>query len=150
MGKLMKIITGLLGVAILGGCGTTMTPADSRSYPYTASPERAHRIRANYRLLQPGMTPDAVIALLGEPDERNHRYRDAAQFVAHRSNGETWVYLLARRRPYGGMVERGEQSVRVEFNAQYRLLRTEVVGLPQAGPRRGKSAGHTGLPGAAY
>ena len=136
-----------------GGCGTGNEPAvvDNIKYPYNAPTEKAYRITQNYQSLKVGMPQTDVQQLLGEPDEKNHLYNNADHFESRKSDGEVWLYLVQRLKPYGGSYERKEKSVRLEFDLNRKLTRIEPIGMSGAasGVIKNKK-GRTGIPGAAY
>ena len=146
----MSLFLSLIAIAILSGCNTSQLPADTRQYPYSAPPEKARRILNNYRLLKPGMDQESVLKLMGAPDEKNQLYANTQHFESRDTDGEAWEYLIFRRQAYGSMVERGEQSVRLEFDINKKLQRIEPVGLKGLSPALLKVKGRTGIPGAAY
>jgi len=152
MKRYFFILWGIGLLAWTSGCNSEMDSgsADPLQYPYHAPPEKADRITRCYRQLKNGMTQPEVVKLMGEPEEKNQLYKSAAEFEQRKASGEIWVYLLQRLQPYGGITERKEQAVRLEFDKQQKLQRIDTVGIIGIGAVKSSPKRKTGFPGAAY
>ncbi len=150
MRTIAMMILGALAIMLSGGCGTgDQLAGDPLKYPYNAPPEKAAKIIKNYRLLKEGMAQELVLQMMGTPDEKNNIYNDADHFESRTADGEVWVYLVQRLKPYGSSYDRKEKSVRLEFGLDKTLRRIEPMNMRGTDLPRDRQS-RTGIPGAAY
>jgi hypothetical protein len=103
----------------------------TRSFPYSASPARRERIKANYPQLRVGLHKAEVAIILGEPDCSE---RMATKSLRPRYLGSAWTYYLDKPDP--NMVnEKNDKTVDVFFDqvGEVHWIVSNVEGLAEIG-----------------
>lgn len=146
--------------ALLCGCANDsheIPQPDKLTYPFHASESRANQIRGAHPKLVIGMPLENVRELLGEPDEINMFYASHEHMESSSPDGQSWVYLIQRVKPYGGLLDRQEISLKLRFDNNQRLSNIESNGMGRQtssqSPSRRKPEGQRSkprFPGAAY
>jgi hypothetical protein len=95
------------------------------SYPYTASPERAAKIRAGAAELRRCMKPASIMELLGAPDVNRILYGKRGHDAP--PEGSYWVYYLAKKQFEDG---RDDARVVIFFDTMDRIRGAQIVGIP--------------------
>jgi hypothetical protein len=123
------------GLVAIGSCATTpfaraqglpVVPREIAAYPFTASPERAAAIRADYQRVHIGMSPAEAVSILGEPDEIRPLLRG---IKAGKPVGFSYWFVLRRITPTGSQNDKRESLVRVLFDLESRATRIDAWGL---------------------
>jgi outer membrane protein assembly factor BamE (lipoprotein component of BamABCDE complex) len=121
--KIIKYLTSLLlavSPSVNSTPGALFSLREISVYPFVASAERANTIKKQYKRVIPGMMPDTVIEILGEPDEVRVLY---APVVKHPKRiGYTYWYVIRRETLKGSVDERDEVLVRVSFDKNGRVF----------------------------
>lgn len=99
----------------------------SLRHPYVASQKRQNQIVGAYRQVRVGMSEKDVIALLGEPDEKNATYE--AKIINPRQIGLSYVYVVQRLKECGSVDAMQEEVVRIQFDDLGLVVRVIPVGL---------------------
>jgi outer membrane protein assembly factor BamE (lipoprotein component of BamABCDE complex) len=133
--KLLFGVCGLLGAVVLdNGCISDDDSYLKRNsaeieYPYLASPEKVSRLKDGVSKIVKGMPAEKVKELLGEPDEINKSYGSLSSLNERKASGYSYVYLIKRQKPQGGMLERKEKLYRIYFDKDNNLTRIEKIGV---------------------
>jgi hypothetical protein len=97
--------------------------------PYKASPERRNEIMSGFVKLVPGMPKAEAVKIMGEPDEVNKIYKSMSDMEKGYASGETYTYLLGRKRKLGFFIERQEKLVKLHFNLNGILTNIDKQGV---------------------
>jgi hypothetical protein len=98
---------------------TLFIDRENATYPFETSPERAETIRTEYKRVMLGMEPNAVMVILGEPDEIGPLYEPVKVHAKH--IGYTYWYVIKRATPNGSADDKQEALVRISFDINVRV-----------------------------
>lgn len=126
----------LFSVSIIGvllmlcACTTTTNSSgDGLEYPYYASKERASQIHSGIKKLVIGMPVNDVKNIMGAPDEIRNVFFTPVKMKEGKPDGFSYFYIIQRKKPFGGIVEKNEKLYRVRFNANGILIAIEKEGI---------------------
>ncbi len=97
------------------------------TYPFEASPERAEIIKSEYKQVMLGMEPNAVMVILGEPDEIRPLYEPVKVHAKH--IGYTYWYVIKRATTNGSADDKQEALVRISFDINGRVNHVDHWGF---------------------
>ncbi len=115
-----------VGCSFIGG-----KPAESDiDYPYYAPQERRDTVENGCSELRTGMYAAEVKGILGEPDEINDTLRPEDILNKNAEPvGYSYVYLIQRLCENGSTAEKDEILLRLHFDLEDKLVRTDRVGF---------------------
>lgn len=125
----MFLFSALLAISFLTACETGVYSGSSIKYPYHANSEKEKSIIENAKKILNGMSSESVKNILGGPDETNQTYNTPEEMRSRSPSGFSYIYLIQRMKEFGTISERNEKLLRVYFDKDGRVSRTERIGF---------------------
>lgn len=127
--RILLLFSALMAISFLTSCETALSPVSNIKYPYRADAEKERNIIENAKKILNGMGSENVRKILGEPDEINQTYKTTEEMQARTPSGFSYVYLIQRMKEFGTISERNEKLLRIYFDKDERVSRTERIGF---------------------
>lgn len=127
--RVLFLFSAVLAISFLTACETGVYPESTIKYPYHASPEKEKNIIENAKKVLNGMSSENVKKVLGEPDEINQTYSTPEEMRSKSPSGFSYIYLIQRMKELGTISQRNERLLRVYFDKDGRVSRTERIGF---------------------
>ncbi|OGV45588.1 MAG: hypothetical protein A2017_12305 [Lentisphaerae bacterium GWF2_44_16] len=127
--RVLFLFSMVLAISFLTACETGVYSERTIKYPYHASPEKEKNIIENAKKILNGMSSENVKKILGEPDEINQTYSTPEEMRSKSPSGFSYIYLIQRMKELGTISQRNERLLRVYFDKDGRVSRTERIGF---------------------